>query len=664
MGLPAPNEEQAAIVAAAAAGLSVQVASAAGCGKTTTALLVARMFQELGKTALLLVYNSNLKIETRQQADELGLDNLQIDSFHSFALGYLGATGHTDLDMIRMFEALKNPTRDFAYDAVLLDECQDMTPLYYRVVRAILRHNQRPGTAQIVCFGDANQALYGFMGSDARYLTLASRVFAAPGREWTELAIATSNRVRGRNAAFVNAQLLRGEERVLSARPGGKVVYAHVSAFSKDVLNIVRDAVARYGPDHVMVLAPSLRGGRTPVKVLENALVAAGIPCMATTSDEQEVDQEVANGKITFCSYHQSKGLGRKVVLVFGFDDTYHTYYARSAPPDECPNAMYVASTRASEALVLVHGNLRGYFPTIDQATLRDFVSYKGGPADAEERVGAPGRKPASVTGLLRHMRPDALHEVLKLVRVERLAEPGDPAQLQTKVHCDGGLVESVNDVNGVVLPAMYELETTGSCTILRACVDKAHTLPTHRARLAAAEAALTSPGTSPDARLAAMAYVAVVHQTLQSGYRCKLEQLPRSFDWLDAEDVQPCVERLRARVGPAAAYEVEVSATVGDVGVSGLVDVVDADAQTAWEIKCTEALTGEHTLQLALYAAMHAEPGYSYRLLNLLTGELLEIALLCEPDELLRAVLEHREADDELSDEAFVARCLAVDAD
>lgn len=46
----------------------------------------------------------------------------------------------------------------------------------------------------------------------------------------------------------------------------------------------------------------------------------------------------------------------RQVVVVFGLDDSYHQYYARDESEAQCPNAVYVAATRASKRLILIHG--------------------------------------------------------------------------------------------------------------------------------------------------------------------------------------------------------------------------------------------------------------------------------------------------------------------
>ena len=53
-------------------------------------------------------------------------------------------------------------------------------------------------------------------------------------------------------------------------------------------------------------------------------------------------------------SFHQSKGLERKIVVVFNFDQSYFKYYAKHENTDVVPNTLYVACTRAKDILILV----------------------------------------------------------------------------------------------------------------------------------------------------------------------------------------------------------------------------------------------------------------------------------------------------------------------
>ena len=55
------------------------------------------------------------------------------------------------------------------------------------------------------------------------------------------------------------------------------------------------------------------------------------------SNDDSGIQENLAANKVVFSSFHQSKGLERKVVIVFGCSKEYFTYYARDADPTRCP---------------------------------------------------------------------------------------------------------------------------------------------------------------------------------------------------------------------------------------------------------------------------------------------------------------------------------------
>lgn len=663
MELPVPNKEQQIILDHAEAGKSVMVSSVAGCGKTCCGLHITKILKEADKQVLLIVYNANLKMETRQAQERLELDNMVVHSYHSFAMQYFGSPGHTDLDLMKMFERNIKPKQAYHFDTIIMDEQQDMTPLYFRVAHEILKRNKCP-SPQLICFGDVNQNLYSFMGSDARFLTLAQSLFKHPAREWITAGITTSSRVPGSIAGFINSQLLGSQtdgDRILSNRLGGRVLYAHCDAFSVNVFQMITALLKKHSPEDVMILAPSLRGAKTPVHLLENKLVANRIPCMVPTSDEQHIDPEVTKHKLLFCTYHQSKGLGRPVVVVFGLDDSYHQYYARDESQDMCPNAVYVAATRASKRLIVIHHNRRGFFPTINQDTFKNYVTYWPGgpqPPTTQEAVKVVVTKKTTVTSLLRHLSTSAVYDALQMVEQKEIHPAGDAVELPDRVLSAQGLVEAVNDVNGIVVPAMYELETSGGCSILDICLSAR--LPTnHKKKLREMERILRDKRGNREEKLEALCYVAVVYQTVVSGYMCKLEQID-NFDWLTLHNVQLCTDRLGQVVSREAAYEVPVSAQYADTQINGSMDIEDSVNSIVWETKCTEVLTGEHILQIAMYAALHNQPNYKYRLFNVMNGQIIEVSIGENKSKLMSHLLMSKNGKSEnISDEEFLRKCL-----
>lgn len=229
----------------------------------------------------------------------------------------------------------------------------------------------------------------------------------------------------------------------------------------------------KFDASDIFVLAPSMKQGTgsssTPINILENDLVEAGIPCFAVTSDDEALDPDTIREKVVFSSIHQSKGLERKVVVCFGFDESYFRFFAKKLNPLVCPNTWYVALTRATERLYLVgekHPNHHIPFLRIEQlkelegrkdpavkvVQLRGYESWKDPPQFQQDI-----RSRTSVTDLTRHLIDSQIEKAFTCLNAVQIATATESVEIPDTVPGINGLVESVADVNGVALPAMYE---------------------------------------------------------------------------------------------------------------------------------------------------------------------------------------------------------------
>ncbi|KAK9817677.1 hypothetical protein WJX72_000518 [[Myrmecia] bisecta] len=642
--LPTLNEEQSRVVATVLEGRNVVVNAVAGAGKSTTGFHIARELRKRGKRVLLVVYNAAMKRESREIAKVEGLDNIEIHSYHSLAMAMCGAKGHTDHDIAAALKrGVASLPREF--DAIIMDEQQDMRRLYYRLVHQVLKLHMR--TPQLVCFGDVHQSIYGFLEADARYLSHAPRIFQS-GHQWRECYMSTSSRTPQRIAAFINAQLL-GRDLIVASQKGGRVVYVRTNIFDPSAtLRLVKDALNLRGITYedLLILTPSLRS--KAVQNLENAMVAAGIPCMVPAHDDESITEAVARKKVTFSTFHQAKGLGRKVVIVFGFDSSYHEYFATDTPLTSCPNAMYVAVTRASEVLMLLQHHTTTMFPTLHEATLKQHAHVVGLETQRSQSVLAdpqaiqviprPERR-MSVTNALKFVKQDVLQTAFNQLTWRQVAEREHEGTLPHTVSTTDDMAESVSDLNGLAIPAMYEWEQSGEAAIL---TEGLRSVPwALRDRLVQARVTLQSEHSSFAQKMEAMLFVAAISQAKRSGYNCKAQQLT-NYAWL--EDSQPVVEacfsRMHTLFSDTTRYEHSMTGKIGRTTLEGYADALD----TAWN-KLTESkviqgkLQPEHLLQLAAYRFLHGCEDWTYQLANLLTGEIIELTSTREECKLALAI-------------------------
>ena len=354
---------------------NVIVNAVAGSGKTTTILHIANKYKNW--KILVLTYNAKLKIESRQKCDNLKLKNIEIHSYHAFCVKYYNSDCYTDSKIQYMLN--KNDLHTtFNYDLVVIDECQDMTPLYYDLCcKIIFSHKIKP---KICILGDPDQNIFKYNGADKRFMELAKDVFNFNQYSWLTLKLSTSYRITNQMANFINCCIFN-ENKMKAIKHGPEVKYLICDVFGDYSLHIPHNEIMiylnKYKYDDIFILAPSIKSPETPVRKLANMLSNQGIPIYVPNNDNDKIDSDIIKGKVVFSTFHQVKGLERNATLVFNFDKSYFDYFNKTASVDKCPNELYVAITRAKESMVLLHHYQNDWLPFIQPNKLKQFVEFK-----------------------------------------------------------------------------------------------------------------------------------------------------------------------------------------------------------------------------------------------------------------------------------------------
>ena len=80
------------------------------------------------------------------------------------------------------------------YDIIIVDEAQDMNPLYFKLVTQIMKKNSKD--FKICIIGDKRQCINQFNGSDHHFLTEAHVIFKEYNNHpWKECVMNTSYRI-------------------------------------------------------------------------------------------------------------------------------------------------------------------------------------------------------------------------------------------------------------------------------------------------------------------------------------------------------------------------------------------------------------------------------------------------------------------------------------
>lgn len=604
------------------------------------------------KTVLLIVYNKIMKEETRSVAKACRLDNLQAHTYHSAAKHYYGIRGHDDAALSKLLKSMKEPKKPFMIDMLICDELQDMTPMFFDFARKLMKDNLNKNP-QIVCLGDKYQCVYSHRGSDNRFLTLAPRVFQSlSSRPWVDADLTLSERVPQNIVDVVNTDFL-GYNRMSAANPNGQVVYMRLNAWNdvKHIGDLVLEAIDKFSVDDVLILQYSYDSTKSPAKFLENFLVSKGIPCDTPSRDDENKPEDVLRGKVAFSTFHSCKGITRKVVFVYNVDDGYFKYFAKDAPRNICPNPMYVAITRASKRLVLIHHNANGFFPTIIQDSIRQRTKF----IDLGDKTGF--EKPSQfelkleITKLIRHLPFDIIDRCMSLVTVTTISEPEDDIDIPATVQA-GDLQDSVNDINGIVLPAMFEIKQRARCSLIEQMQGSSDVRKADAKFVDRCAKILRR-----DKRLDVcdVTRLAVIYCSIRQGVKSRLVRM-ETFDWLTSEHCDMVIRRMEDHISENSKCELIIDTLVAGAQITGVADVVDYDNRTLYEIKTKTEITNEDVLQLALYRLCHDQPEYSYIIFNIRNGEMKRLtASRQDLLELAQILIEARLTKPSLPDDAFL---------
>lgn len=368
--------------------------SVAGSGKTTTILHIANTFKN--KSILLLTYNARLKSETRQKVVSNNINNLEVHSYHSFCVKYYKFNCFNDINLKSVVDNNNTPLIKINYDILVIDEVQDMTPLYYELVCKICYDNIK--ISKLCITGDKYQSIYGFNLADERYLIYAEKLFKFNCNTWITSTLSISFRLPNTIAEFINNCILN-ENRIKTVKISKyKPRYIICNTFITKNYYIKNSFNSHYGddlktyneimyyldigykPEDIFILAPTVKSQSSPAKILANKITVGSnkIKIFLPTNDNSKIDENDLKDKLVFLTYHQAKGLERKVCIVYGIDSGYFEHFKPDAIDTKCPNEIYVALTRSTERLSIFHHESNDFIPFLNENNLNNYVEIVG----------------------------------------------------------------------------------------------------------------------------------------------------------------------------------------------------------------------------------------------------------------------------------------------
>ena len=619
------SEEQENIINCNNSHLFVNAVS--GSGKTSTVLGIANKYPE--KEIIQITYNKALKDEVSQKASIY--DNLKIYTYHGLAKRYYYDSCFTDQHIKKILnEKMKIRKKPFI-DILIIDETQDMLPCYYQLIKKFI--NDTNPDVQIILLGDHRQSIYNFKGSDSRYLTLSSQLY---NKEFKEYKLTTSYRLTNEIGNFVNNHMLQYE--CIKTNKKGVPVdyyiddsYKIIPTISKMIIDLIKNN--NYKPDDFFIISYSLKNSTnndSPIKKLERELVKSNINCFFSLNDDMELKDDLIKNKICFTTMHQSKGRERPIVIIFGFDNSFYKFYEKESNPKVCSNILYVACTRAKERLILIHDSRFDYLDFLTDMKNNDYLTIHNNKEIKKEIKTALPRINFRVTDLVKHINNDIMEYIIKLM--EDLYETNidynyDDLNTDTMIYNkDKKCYEDISDINGVVIPSIYERQLNNNLSTIELSVLENKDCK---------EIPFVKNIQIPCITIEDWLKIGNVFLSISNNLYARLNQI-NNYNWLSQDIVDNAIDRFKKlNISENSDYEYEIEieyqSKFGPLNILGRIDNIDNDNKKIYEFKCVKDISIEHKLQLIIYYWLGSKfdidyKYYSYVLYNIMTNSYLEL--------------------------------------
>lgn len=712
------SDEQSEILKNIKEGHNVIVNAVAGSGKSTTILSIAKEMPEL--RILQITYNSKLRKEFKDKTQSEKLNNIEVHTYHSFATKYYLSDAYNDIKIRAIIQDNMIPRMNKIpiYDLVVLDEVQDCTLLYFRFVVKCIKDMKIP--VQLLFLGDYMQMIYEFKGADSRFLTQANDIWKGfaflKSQEFVFCTLNTSYRITNQMSSFINDSML-GRKCILSCKEGPKVEYIRYQPYL--IISIVVGQIKKLiqegaHPSDFFIISGSLRA--PSVTALENALIRENIPCHFPMTDVVEVDERIINGKVAFVTCHTSKGRQRKYVFVMGFDNDYFNYNARSANRNECPNALYVAATRATTRLILLENNSKHSSRSLEFLKMNhfdmkksDFVDFKGNTQGIyytpDVELSNVAVKKVSPTDLVRFITESVMESVSPIIdRIfTKITDSSDESmiEIQSFIETDLKYYEDVSNINGIAIPVMYydhinklwnpnsQEKGVINKNILYEIIETKIRDMKHGSNVFVKD---IFKDVSPVCiTMNDYLYISNIYSAIEENLHFKLKQISREeHKWVSEDMVSQFKERLDKFVGSECIHHkplieeqiIEYKMDYEHQNIDALLeaefgshmkfkfsartDIITSDC--LWELKCTSSISIENLLQTVIYAWLWrllphkdvSEIDKKTKIFNVKTGEIFELnATTDELTEVVILLLKGKYGGCELPcDSDFIANC------
>lgn len=330
----------------------------AGSGKTLVLTCRAQYLARNHKDwkILVLCFNNVLASHLRNVINAERYENLETKNFHQIvselSVQFGIKHGIRDKEVTRILQEIKNNHLDDVekYDAILIDEGQDLSQDWIEFIVCMLRN---PQESHIVLASDGAQNLYN------RKYTLKSVGIKATGR--TKI-LKSNYRNTKEILDFANEFIIDDEidkssdeednnffiESDRALRSGSKPVVKICNSFEDEVERIVGEIEDLKAKGHSLKDVCILYHNKTQLPVIESSLKKNNIDYYAVSkSSHSKKNFKYNHEGVKVSTIHSSKGLDFENVFITGLNPSLEKRY------NESKKLLYVAMTRAKSNLII-----------------------------------------------------------------------------------------------------------------------------------------------------------------------------------------------------------------------------------------------------------------------------------------------------------------------
>ncbi|VEU70027.1 UvrD-helicase domain-containing protein [Mycoplasmopsis glycophila] len=682
-------------------GHNVKINAVAGSGKTTTVLTVSKLLEE--KKILLFTYNRALMEETKQRAEKEQIYNLDVYTFHSFAQKFYKVDARTDDGLIKLIQKENvTPSIMFSYDLIIIDEAQDLTPIYYHFAENTVRKDNLNSDHNLMILGDEKQCIYEFLGSSPLFLKRAEAFFKS-NKEWKELNLSTSFRLTSNNALLINKIFYNKEIIKYGNRQSNdKINYFYLHDQNLYLLaDTIYKKAKTFGAENIMILSPSV----DKFSLVNNLIkkideidkyenLNKTIYIYQTKNDNDKVINEIeTRNKLVFSTYHQAKGIERDIVFVLSFDESYYDSFAKKFDRKKVPNITYVACTRARKELWLVHNVRKSYLPWISPSQLEKnhFITFwnkslTGYIKPSDNQTNKIDEVDLVATELVKFLDYKVDNLIKSFFSVTLFETPIStipttffkqiPNQITFKNSENKEITENVSNINGSLLAVNALIKKDAKLFVLEfnklLKERRESTNPKIRLRfdswaLEKIEQILKKITKQP-LEINEILFITIVFSTLQSGNIVQLSQIPEeNLNWLTKNDLEMINKMFGIFLPESATYEFRVTHNYRPKNniIKGDIDAIDDENKVVYEFKFTNDVQAAHFYQLAIYKYLLLKldydkyKEYQFVLFNIKNNYSYKLEIEDDKlEEMIKILVDEKtnqNVDDELFEETFI---------